>query len=127
MIYRAVVTDNRDPRKLGRLRVQIPHLGGGGATDWIWPIVPNGFWVIPRSGEQVWVMFEAGDQEMPAWLGSIKPRAEYTDPNTGTELGSVGNLLYRVVQLEEDVQELFSRVAALESRLSSHEGSPHGG
>lgn len=106
MIYRAVVTDNRDPQRLGRLRVQVPHLGGSGATDWIWPLISPGFWVIPEAGEQVWVSFEAGDEEMPVWLGAIKPRGNYKDPYTGVNLKDVRNLLYRLVHLEQRVASL---------------------
>lgn len=106
MIYRAVVTDNRDPQKLGRLRVQIPHLGGAGTTDWIWPVVTGGHWVIPAPGEQVWIAFEAGDEETPVWMGSIKPRSQYKDPNTGIDLKDVRNLLYRIVHLERRVASL---------------------
>lgn len=111
MIYRAVVVDNRDPRKSGRIKVNIPHLGGSGATDWIWPVIASGFWVIPDPGDQVWVAFEAGDEEMPVWLGGIKAVGSYVDPYSGDELGIVGQLLHRVRELEE--------------RLAAHESSPH--
>ena len=106
MIYRAIVVDNRDPRNAGRIKVNIPHLGGGGATDWIWPVITSGFWVIPKPGDQVWVAFEAGDEEMPVWLGAIKPEGSYTDPNTGISLEDVRNLLYRLVHLERRVASL---------------------
>lgn len=106
MIYRAIVVDNRDPRKAGRIKVRIPHLGGAGVTDWIWPVIASGFWVIPDPGDQVWVSFEAGDEEMPVWLGGIKPDVQYTDPNTGINLKDVRNLLYRLIHLERRVASL---------------------
>lgn len=121
MIYRAFVVDNRDPSKLGRMKVSIPHLGGSGHTDWIWPMIPNGHWVIPKPGEQVWVTFEAGDTETPVWIGAIKPIASYKDPNTGINLKSIRNLLYRVLHLER-------RVASLEAiHAHSWSDAPDGG
>ena len=79
MIYRAIVSDNRDPRSKGRLKVSIPVLFGANVTDWIWPMVSAGYHVIPDPGAQVWVAFENGDKETPVWMGEAKPTARYAN------------------------------------------------
>lgn len=106
MIYRAVVADNRDPQKRGRLKVIIPHLGGNSTTDWIWPLIPLGYWVIPDPGEHIFVAFEAGDEETPVWIGTVRTDPDYVDPYTGINLKNVRNLLYRILHLERRVASL---------------------
>ena len=118
MIYRAIVRDNRDPRKSGRLKVAIPQLTGSTPTDWIWPLVTAGYLVLPKAGEQVWVGFEAGDQENPVWLGKTAETQSYS---AGSQpVGNVSLLLQRVRQLEQEVTSLKSRVASLEAKAHSH-------
>lgn len=113
MIYRAIVRDNRDPSKAGRLKVAIPQLTGSTPTDWIWPLVTSGYLVLPKAGEQVWVGFEAGDQENPVWLGKTAETKAYS---VGSQsVGNVSMLLQRVRQLEQEVTSLKARVTALES------------
>lgn len=68
MIYRAIVADSRDPAGKNRLRVMVPALSGQAISDWIWPVVRQG--VLPSAGEQVWILFENGDQDFPVWLGT---------------------------------------------------------
>lgn len=118
MIYRAIVRDNRDPRKSGRLKVSIPQLTGSTPTDWIWPLVAAGYLVLPKAGEQVWVGFEAGDTENPVWLGKTAETKTYS---AGTQpVGDVSKLLQRVRQLEQEVTSLKSRVTSLESKAHQH-------
>ena len=113
MIYRAIVRDNRDPNKAGRLKVSVPALTGSTPTDWIWPLVTSGYIVLPKAGEQVWIGFEAGDQENPVWLGKTTETGTYSVGNT--PVGDVSLLLQRVRQLEQEVTSLKARVTALES------------
>lgn len=107
MIYRAVVTHNRDPRKLGRIRVVMPHIDSANKpTNWIYPLISDGFWVIPKIGDHVFVAFEAGDAEMPLWIGAVRTEPHYVDPNTEIDLKNVANLLYRILHLERRVASL---------------------
>lgn len=72
--YRGLVSDNNDPRQLGRLKVRVPSLLGDVDTGWAWPVVPFagadvGFFFMPQVGDEVWVEFEEGDLNHPLWTG----------------------------------------------------------
>lgn len=73
---RAICTDNRDPDNLGRIKVMIPRRTGASTTDWIWPVVTTGFFVLPDPGDQVWVDYEDGDLSFPVWLGRAQVREQ---------------------------------------------------
>jgi len=73
--YRAIVQDNEDPEKLGRLRVTVPSLVGTEASTWALPSLPfgglsqQGMFFIPEKESQVWVEFEEGDINRLIWTG----------------------------------------------------------
>ncbi len=69
-LFRAVVEDDHDPERRGRLRVSVP---AAGATA-VWaeaclPPVPLGLLALPGVGSTVWVQFESGDRDRPVWTG----------------------------------------------------------
>jgi hypothetical protein len=113
MLERAIVHDNRDPDKLGRLRVRIPTKTGKAVTGWCWPVVPCGYLVLPKPGEQVWITYESGDTDFPVWLGKISTTGTYREGNT--DLGSPKDLLFRLKSAEAAIQALQVAVAALQS------------
>jgi type VI secretion system secreted protein VgrG len=68
----AVVTDNHDPKGLGRIRVKFNWQNG--KTPWIRLHQPHGgagkgFYFIPEINEEVWVDFEGGNPEAPYATG----------------------------------------------------------
>lgn len=70
----AVVTENHDPKGLGRVRVKF-RWQASGSTPWIRLIASHGgsgkgFYFIPEVGEEVWVDFEGGNPEAPYVLGT---------------------------------------------------------
>jgi hypothetical protein len=72
--YRGFVTDNQDPRKQGRLKVNVPEVLGDVDTGWALPCTPyageqTGAYAVPPVGAGVWVEFEAGDASRPIWVG----------------------------------------------------------
>jgi uncharacterized protein involved in type VI secretion and phage assembly len=76
--YRGFVVNNLDPKRLGRLTLQIPSvLGREVVTGWAMPCAPyggqknQGFLCIPDVGAGVWVEFEEGDLEFPIWVGTF--------------------------------------------------------
>ena len=85
----AVVTDNKDPKKLGRVKVKFPVLSERDTSDWI-PIVMQGagknrgWFFIPELDDEVLCIFEHGDLDHPLvigalWNGKDKP----ADKNSG--------------------------------------------
>ncbi len=72
--YRGTVTDNQDPKNLGRIRVRVPELLQDVETGWALPSLPyagkgSGFFRVPPPGAGVWIEFEAGDVSRPIWTG----------------------------------------------------------
>jgi uncharacterized protein involved in type VI secretion and phage assembly len=92
--YRGIVVDNRDPSKLGRLKLRVPSvLGKDMVTGWATPCAPYGgaanlgFLFIPEPETGVWTEFEEGDLEFPIWSGAFWSRpgstSEVPRPNSG--------------------------------------------
>jgi uncharacterized protein involved in type VI secretion and phage assembly len=82
--YRGIVTDNQDPRALGRLKAKVPELLGGEETGWALPCAPYagdsaGLFAIPEVGAGVWIEFEAGDLARPIWTGTWWPSGKVPD------------------------------------------------
>ena len=72
--YRGKVANNIDPRRMGRLQVQVPAVYGTSTLNWAMPSVPyagpdQGFFMIPPVGASLWVEFEGGDIDAPIWSG----------------------------------------------------------
>lgn len=76
---RAIVVDNRDPERLGRIRVKFlwqEQQGGDMKSPWIRIAQPHGgddkgFYFIPEIGEEVMVAFENGNGEKPYVVGTL--------------------------------------------------------
>ncbi len=72
--YRGMVSNNEDPKKIGRLKANVPEILFGEETGWALPALPYagdsmGLYVIPPAGAGVWIEFEAGDVSRPIWTG----------------------------------------------------------
>ena len=67
-LYRAVVKDNKDPKNLRRLKLQV-QTHGGEVTDWAWPI--SGTAKPPAIGSGVFAGYFAGNPEYPFWIGEF--------------------------------------------------------
>jgi uncharacterized protein involved in type VI secretion and phage assembly len=71
-----VVTDNKDPSKLGRVKLKIPILSDQDSTFWC-PIIMlgagknRGWFFIPEKDDEVLVMFEHGDLNRPLVVGAL--------------------------------------------------------
>ena len=88
----AVVNENNDPEKLGRIKVCFPWQKAlGEVTPWIRMVSMHagkekGFYFIPEIGEEVLIGFEGGNAERPYVLGSLyhsdeKPLGEWSTQN----------------------------------------------
>ena len=124
--YRGFVSDNADPAKLGRVKLQVPALLGDQVSDWALPCLPcgglanQGFLCVPDVGAQVWVEFEGGDLSFPIWTGTFWQQAadlpaEVADPTTSRVLKtSAGHvLLFEDKSGDEAIQLLHSQGASL--------------
>jgi uncharacterized protein involved in type VI secretion and phage assembly len=71
-----VVTDNKDPSKLGRVKVKVPILSEDDATYWL-PVIAlgagknRGWFFIPEPDDEVLVMFEHGDMNRGVVIGAL--------------------------------------------------------
>ena len=71
-----VVTDNKDPSKLGRVKLKMPILSDADTTFWV-PIIMlgagknRGWFFIPEVEDEVLVMFEQGDINRPLVVGAL--------------------------------------------------------
>src|SRR5882724_1612377 len=71
-----IVTDNKDPSKLGRVKLKIPILSDQDTTYWC-PIIMlgagknRGWFFIPEKDDEVLVMFEHGDLNRPLIVGAL--------------------------------------------------------
>jgi len=71
-----VVTDNKDPQKLGRVKLKMPILSDDDTSFWT-PIVMlgasknRGWFFIPEIDDEVLVLFEHGDLDHPLVIGAL--------------------------------------------------------
>ena len=77
-LHYGVVTQNKDPDKLGRIKVRLPWLDGGDTdqTHWAQLMTPMegdkfGWYTLPDIEDVVVVMFIAGDISQPVILGGV--------------------------------------------------------
>jgi type VI secretion system (T6SS) baseplate-like injector VgrG len=77
--YLGVVVDNEDPKRLGRLRAQVPEVFGNETTGWCLPCSPYagsgvGLAAVPPIGSLLFVEWPAGDtSRVPIWSGGAWP------------------------------------------------------
>ena len=94
---RAVVMDNKDPEKLGRIRVQFlwqKEQNENMITPWIRIAQPyggdnKGFYFIPEIDEEVMVGFENGNAEKPYVIGTLWHGEQHPGENWYTEENEV--------------------------------------
>lgn len=71
-----IVTNNKDPDKLGRLKVKFPWLSDDNETDWIRMTTfmaggERGGFFLPEVEDEVLVAFEHGDINLPYVIGML--------------------------------------------------------
>ncbi len=86
-----IVTNNKDPDQLGRVKVKIPALTGETESDWVRIAMPmagkeRGTLLIPEVNDEVLLAFHMGDISKPyvvgvLWNTKMKPPAGKDDQN----------------------------------------------
>ena len=71
-----IVTNNKDPDGLGRVKVALPWLADDDETGWARVLAPaagknRGIWFLPEVDDEVLVAFEHGDPASPYVLGGL--------------------------------------------------------
>ncbi len=71
-----IVTNNKDPDDLGRVKVKFPWLSDSDESNWARVISPmagkeRGLFFLPEVDDEVLVAFEFGDINMPYVIGSL--------------------------------------------------------
>ncbi|MCG8478762.1 MAG: phage baseplate assembly protein V [Spirochaetales bacterium] len=71
-----IVSDNRDPDGLGRVKVSLPYLMKNGTTHWIqmarmYSSAQTGTWYLPEIGDQVVIAFHGNDTSFPVVIGGV--------------------------------------------------------
>ena len=85
----AIVTNNKDPENLGRIKVKFPWLSQDEESYWARILTPmagndRGMYFLPEVDDEVLVAFEQGDMNVPyilgaLWNGKDKPPAKNDD------------------------------------------------
>jgi uncharacterized protein involved in type VI secretion and phage assembly len=74
-----IVTDNKDPEEMGRVKVKIPSLEDSAATGWMRVAFPggggksghHGWYLLPEVEDEVLVVFEQGDVRRGYVIGGL--------------------------------------------------------
>jgi phage baseplate assembly protein V len=71
-----IVTNNKDPDGMGRVKLKLPWMSDTAETDWARVATPmagatRGLWLLPEVDDEVLVAFEHGNPETPYVVGSL--------------------------------------------------------
>ncbi|MCX7570275.1 phage baseplate assembly protein V [Tumebacillus sp. DT12] len=97
-VMSAVVTNNKDPEKLGRVKLKFPMRQGEEETDWVRIAtmmggVAMGSRFIPEVGDEVLVAFQLGEYKYPYVIGMLW----HTEAKPPEDDGKDKNNLRRIV------------------------------
>jgi uncharacterized protein involved in type VI secretion and phage assembly len=97
-LVEALVVDNKDPEKLGRVKLKFPTLPEGPESHWARLVMPmagkeRGWMTIPEVGDEVLVAFAHGDVQNAMVLGAL-----YNGVDTPPYANEDGNNDLRVFQ-----------------------------
>jgi phage protein D len=98
-----VVTNNKDPDEMGRVKVKFPWLSDLDESAWARVVAPTaggnrGFFYLPEIDDEVLVGFDHGDIHRPFILGSLWNGLDATPLKAGAAVGADGKVNKRVLK-----------------------------
>jgi uncharacterized protein involved in type VI secretion and phage assembly len=98
-----IVTNNKDPEELGRVKVKFPWLSDEGESAWARIMAPmagqgRGFFYLPEVDDEVLVGFEQGDFQRPVILGMLWNGVDKPPMNAAEAVGGDGKVNKRVLK-----------------------------
>jgi uncharacterized protein involved in type VI secretion and phage assembly len=108
-LFVALVTNNQDPEKLGRIRLKYPWLSDTDESDWVRVAAPmaghdRGVFFLPEAGDEVVVGFVQGDMHVPIVLGGLwggKDRPPATNEDGKNNLRLVKSRSGHIIRLDD--------------------------
>jgi len=110
--YKGEVTNVDDPEKLGRIKIKIVGLFGEKfETNWAMPKAilagnDSGEWMIPDIGDTVWVEFQFGDRNLPAWFGGFWTTKNKPPTEAKKNVRLIKTKSGHLIMLDDDKKEL---------------------
>lgn len=98
-----IVTNNKDPEEMGRVKVKYPWLSADNESDWARVAAPmagsgRGFLFLPEVDDEVLVGFEHGDIHHPFVIGSLWNGQDKPPVNASQAVGADGKVNQRVLK-----------------------------
>ena len=109
----ALVTDNNDPKGLGRVRVKFHWMNGTEKSPWIRVTTPHagsgkGMFFIPETGEEVIVGFEGDSPTKPYIIGSVyHGKAKNSFANGGNDVKTFQSRSGNKMVLDDNAGSVF--------------------
>ncbi len=98
-----IVTNNKDPQGLGRVKVKFPWLSAEEESNWARlssPMAGNdrGLFILPEVNDEVLVMFEQGDVNHPYVIGSLWNGTDKPPLSADQAVDGSGNVVRRILK-----------------------------
>lgn len=98
-----LVTNNKDPEEMGRVKVKFPWLSDQDESTWARIVAPmagdqRGFFFLPEVNDEVLVGFEHGDFQRPYIIGVLWNGRDKTPINASEAVGGDGKVNKRVLK-----------------------------
>jgi len=95
-----IVTDNKDPENMGRVKIKLPWLSEQDVTHWVRIATlmagkERGSYFIPEVGDEVLVAFDHGDISHPYVIGALWNKADAPPENNSDGKNNIRQICSR--------------------------------